>query len=144
MRGSENVHSEAAEAAAEEALTAAAAAELERDPLTWRIDSENDEEWKGAPENTEGSGAASQRLQKESARAQDIQKEEAGKKEGCTKETNYEGEAQQVHHTCNFQTQVFRSMFQTTVAVSNWPLHSILLPLPACLLSSLSLLPPSS
>ena len=35
-------YSEAAEAAAEEAMTAAAAAELERDPLTWRIDSEND------------------------------------------------------------------------------------------------------
>ena len=34
-------HSEAGEAATEEALTAAAEAELERDPLTWRIDSEN-------------------------------------------------------------------------------------------------------
>ena len=41
-------HSEAAEAAAEEALTAAAEAELERDPLTWRIDSENNEEWEAA------------------------------------------------------------------------------------------------
>ena len=37
-------HLEAAEAAAEKALTAAAEAELERDPLTWRIDSENNEE----------------------------------------------------------------------------------------------------